>query len=96
MNCPKCKKRIGLRKIASNNFHCSACNTQLSVSGNFRAHLFASALFVFEAFLLFAFVKVIWVAVVSISLMAVVNYYLGFRLFLRVKARSAAEQMTKE
>jgi len=87
LRCPECDKSIKLLTAKSSGFSCAGCGAKLLISGGAFSHVFALVLFVIEAMFLFAFVKEIWVAVVIISLLAVVNYYVSFRLFLRVTTK---------
>ncbi len=84
-HCPECGKNINLLTAKSIGFSCPGCGIKMVVGGGVVCHVFAMILFIIETMVLFAFVQTLWIAIVAIILLVVANYYLSFRLFLRVK-----------
>lgn len=84
MHCPKCGENVNVLTAKSSGFSCGSCGAYLAVSGGLLTHVFALALFVVEATVLFSFVREMWIAVVAICVLGIANYYVGFRIFLRI------------
>lgn len=91
MRCPKCDESVNVLTAKSSGSSCGACGARLIVCGGVLAHVFALALFIVEAMVLFSFVSETWIAVVAICVLSVANYYVGFRLFLRITPEDGGE-----
>jgi uncharacterized protein (DUF983 family) len=87
MHCPKCNENISVMVVRSNSSTCNKCGAELTNYGEASAHFFAICLIVIELGLIFSLAMDTWVNLILISFFALFNYYLGFRLFLRVKLR---------
>jgi len=84
--CPECESGIHPFGEKSRNFSCSRCGANLRTTGGVLAHICATVLFVVEAVLIFSINQNTWFAVVELSLLAVLNYLLSFKIFFRVVA----------
>ncbi len=87
MRCPECRKNISLLMAKSSGFSCDECGASLVVLGEIPFHIFATVLFIIEVMFLFSLDMKIWVSVIIISLLAIFNYYLSYRLFLRAAVK---------